>query len=295
MSTREEPGTAVAAAGPERSGLTPVEQEWDLSPLPRPARGGRWSGAATWLAPILGLVAFFGIWELLVRVNDTPGFLLEAPSRIVADMADDPMFYVSNGLVTIREALIGFLLALGVGLAVGTVMALSRFMENMVKPVAILVQVTPVIAVAPAIVVWLGGGFRSIIVITFLVCVVPFLFAAVTGLRSVDPATLELLRSVDASRREIFWKLRLPHSLPHLFAAAKVAVGLSLVGATLGEYFALVSEGLGVAIKKAQSFNEYLQLWGSIYSLALIGLLGVLVVDVLERVLLRWHSSQTTA
>jgi NitT/TauT family transport system permease protein len=274
--------------------LDVMVEQWDQTPLPTHTGRG-WKGSlTTWLAPVLGLVLFFGLWEAFVRFNDTPGFLLEAPSRIVADMASDPMFYVRNGWVTIKEALIGFLLALAVGLAVGSVMALSRFFENMVKPVAILVQVTPVIAIAPAVVVWLGGGFRSILVITFLVCVVPFLFAAVTGLRSVDPATLELLRSVDASRWEVFWRLRLPHSLPHLFAAAKVAVGLALIGATLGEYFALVSSGLGVAIKKAQSFNEYLQLWGSIYALALIGLGGVLLVDLLERVLLRWHSSQST-
>ena len=96
------------------------------------------------------------------------------------------------------------------------------------QPVAVLIQVTPIIAYAPAFVIWLGPGLKPILAITTLVCFVPFLFNAVTGLRSVDPATHELLRSVDANGREIFWRLRLPHALPYLFAAARIAVGLAL-------------------------------------------------------------------
>lgn len=243
---------------------------------------------------LVGLALFFGLWELFVRVTDTPTFLLPAPSEIVADMADDPGFYVHNGWVTIKEAALGFAVALGAALVIGTFMAHSRAVEQAVRPVAVLIQVTPIIAYAPAIVIWLKGGTDSILLITALVCFTPFLFNAVTGLRSVDPASLDLLRSVDASRWEIFWKLRLPHSLPYLFSAAKIAVGLALIGAVLGEFFALVDSGLGVAIKKAQAYNESLQLWGSIYALALIGSLGVALVDVLERSVLRWHSSQTT-
>jgi NitT/TauT family transport system permease protein len=173
-------------------------------------------------------------------------------------------------------------------------MTYSRTLERAVQPVAVLVQVTPIIAYAPAFVIWLGAGLKPIIAITALVCFVPFLFNAVAGLRSIDPATHELLRSVNASGREIFWRLRLPHALPYLFAAARIAVGLALIGAVLGEWFALVDVGLGVAIRKALNFNDVDQLWGSILVLGFMGGAVLLVLSLLERVALHWHPSQVT-
>ena len=120
-------------------------------------------------------------------------------------------------------------------------------------PLAVLIQVTPIIAYAPAIVVWLGFGLKPILVITSLVCFVPFLVNSVAGLRSVDPNLLELARSVDARKRVVFWRLRLPSALPFLFSAARIAVGLALIGAVLGEFFAGTPAGLGYAVKIAQA------------------------------------------
>ena len=246
------------------------------------------------VAPIVGLVAFFGLWGLAIRVFDIPAFELPSPSRILQALADDPGFYARNAWVTGREALLGFALALLLALVAGTVMTYSLFLERAVYPVAVLIQVTPIIAYAPAFVIWLGAGLKPILAITTLVCFVPFLFNAVTGLRSVDPATHELLRSVNANGREIFWRLRLPHALPYLFAAARIAVGLALIGAVLGEWFALVSEGLGVAIRKALNFNDVDQLWASILTLGFLGGAALLLLSAAERVALHWHPSQVT-
>jgi NitT/TauT family transport system permease protein len=253
---------------------------------------GRW--ARHLVAPVVGLAAFFGLWGLVVRVFDIPAFELPAPWRILQALADDPGFYARNAWVTGREALAGFALALLLALVAGTAMTYSTFLERAAQPVAVLIQVTPIVAYAPAFVIWLGPGQKPILAITTLVCFVPFLFNAVTGLRSVDPATYELLRSVDANGREIFWRLRLPHALPFLFAAARIAVGLALIGAVLGEWFALVSEGLGVAIRKALNFNDVDQLWASILTLGFMGGVTLLLLSVLERVALHWHSSQVT-
>jgi NitT/TauT family transport system permease protein len=253
----------------------------------------RTSAVLRWLAPVVGIAAFLGVWELFVRVFDIPEFELPAPSAILANMRDDPGFYLRNTWVTFREAALGFTVAAVLALVVATVAAASPFLERALEPLVVLFQVTPIIAYAPAIVLWVGTGFRPILIITVIVCFAPFFFNGVTGLLSVDPAALELLRSVDASPREVFWRLRLPNALPYLFAAARIAVGLALVGAVLGEFFALVPSGLGVAIKKAQAFTDTLQLWGSIFSLALLGSVIILLLGVLERNLLRWHASQT--
>lgn len=246
---------------------------------------------ARWLAPVVGLATFLLAWQLLVVLLDIPKYQLPAPLDVVRHMADDPGFYLHNAWVTAREAMLGFSLAALLALLAASVAAQVPFVEQAAQPVVVLVQVTPIIAYAPAVVIWLQFGLRPIIVLTTAVCFVPFYFNGVTGLRSVDPASLELLRSVDAGRREIYWRLRLPHALPYLFAAARIAVGLALIGAVLGEFFAVVNEGLGVAIKKAQAFNDVDQLWGSIFALAFTGAVMILLLGLLERVLLRWHTS----
>ena len=244
------------------------------------------------LAPAIGVVGFLVLWQTTVRLLHIPRYELPAPWDILRHLASDPGYYWTNGRRTAWEASLGFLLALVAGLGGGSVMAHSRFVDRAMQPLAVLVQVTPIIAYAPAIVIWLGFGLEPILFLTSLVCVVPFLLNAVTGLRAVDANVLELARSVDASRREIFWRLRVPSALPYLFTAARISVGLALIGAVLGEFFGGVTKGLGYSVKLAQSRNLPLQLWGSVFVLALVGSLATVAIGALERVLLRWHASQ---
>jgi NitT/TauT family transport system permease protein len=246
----------------------------------------------TVLAPVVGLSAFFGAWEALVRAYDIRPYKLSAPSRIIGHMADDPGFYLRNAAITGREAAIGFLGALAVALLSGAVLAHSRFLERAAHPVAVLVQVTPFVAYAPAIALWTGGGWRTIELITSIVCFVPFLFATVSGLRAADPAVVDVLRSVHASPVEVLWRVRLPSALPQLFTAARICVGLALIGAYLAEGYALVADGLGSAGKRAAAFNDANQLWGSVFSTAALGAVGLALVVGIERVALRWHASQ---
>jgi NitT/TauT family transport system permease protein len=254
------------------------------------AAGSRWSWL--WLAPVVGVVVFLGLWELLVWAFGIERFVLPGPWSIVQHLAGDPGFYVRNARTTLWEAFLGFVLAFVAAMAAAMVMARSRFVERAVLPLAVLIQVTPIIAYAPAVVIWLGFGLKPILVLTSLVCFVPFLFNGVAGLRSVDPLLVELARSVDASEREVLLRLRLPSSLPFLFSAARINVGLALIGAVLGEFFAGSTGGLGYAVKVAQSRNLIDQLWGSIFALAILGSLATLLITALEGVVLRWHPSQ---
>jgi NitT/TauT family transport system permease protein len=272
--------------------MTVIEEEVVAGAAARPAprRSGQLLRAL--VPPLVGVVGFLLLWQLLVTVLDIPQFELPSPSDILRHIWSDPQFYIDNARVTLWEAFLGFLLGLAFALAIATVMAHSRFAEQAITPLAVLIQVTPLIAYAPALVIWLGFGMKPILVGTALVCFVPFLFNAVVGFRSIDPATHELLRSVDASRREVFFRLRVPHALPYLFSAARIAVGLALIGAVLTEFFAGVSSGLGWAIKVAQSRNLTLQLWGSIFVLAFLGAAATILIGALERIVLRWHASQ---
>jgi NitT/TauT family transport system permease protein len=263
------------------------------------ARGSEPPTRARWLRsivpPVAGVVLFLATWQAGVRIFSIKAFVLPAPTEVFRHLASDPGFYVHNARVTLGEAGLGFGLGLVLALAAATVMAHVRVVEQAALPLVVLAQVTPIVAYAPAVVIWLGFGLKSIVLITSLVCFVPFVVNSVTGFRSIDPDAAELMRSVCANRREVFFRLRVPHCLPYLFSAARIAVGLALIGAVLGEYFAGVQSGLGYAVKVAQARSLVDQLWGSIYVLGFLGGVAVLFIAGLERIMLRWHSSQIGA
>jgi NitT/TauT family transport system permease protein len=252
----------------------------------------RWPIAAA--APVIGVATFLGLWQLATWAFAIERYVLPGPWSIVVHVVDNPAFYARNARTTIWEAFLGFSLAFALAIVAAALMARSRFLERAGLPLSVLIQVTPIIAYAPAVVIWLGPGLRSILTITAIVCFVPFLLNGIAGLRSVDPLLLELARSVDTGELEVLRRLRIPSALPYLLSAAKINVGLALIGAVLGEFFALSTDGLGFAVKVAQSRNLVDQLWGSIFTLALIGSLATLLLTTLERIVLRGHPSGRT-
>lgn len=241
--------------------------------------------------PLVGLGAFFAVWELWVRMADVKPFILRAPSDVLATLADDPASYLRNTWYTGRLAVVGFLVALAVAFLVGTVLALAWWLEQAVSAILILVVVTPFVAYTPSVVVWLGFGWRPIVFVTALVCSVPFVYAVTAGLRSPDPTTLDVLHSVDARWWEIVWRLRLPSALPQIFTAARVNVGLALIATWLTEQFALVNRGLGVIGKRAVAFNDGDLLWASVFCTAALGIAGLALLGALERLVLHWHAA----
>ncbi len=246
-----------------------------------------------YLAPVVGLALLFGGWELYVRLTGISPITLPPPSRIIVHLAAEPTFYIRNGWVTVSEALAGFFIALTVALVVATMMAHWRFAERATMPVIVLIQSTPVAVLAPVFLLWFGFSPTPKVLVAALFAFVPFVANALTGLRSVDRDTLEVLHSVDASRWEILWRLRLRYALPALFAAARICVSLALVGAVIGELYGGSTQGLGYQARIAQSRTLVDQLWGSVLALALIGIVLTLLVMALERRLLRWHTSQS--
>ena len=240
------------------------------------------------LAPALGVLGFLLLWQSLVRIFDAAA--LPAPWDVVRHVASDPGYYWGNGRRTAWDAGLGFALALAVGIIGGAVAAHSRFAERALQPLAVLIQVTPVFAYAQLVVIWLGFGTEPVVFVASVICVVPFLLNTATGFRAVDPAVLELAQSVNASRLEVLWQLRVPSAFPYLFTAARISVGLSLTGAVLGEFFAHVTKGLGKSVNQALVYKLPLQLWGSVFVLALMGSVATALIAVTERAVLRRRS-----
>lgn len=269
-------------------GVLPTEEQAPIQPR-QPVRQ-----LAMVVAPTIGLILFFGLWELYVRAADVRPITLPPPSRVLRHVAEEPGFYWEHAWITMREAALGFWLGFVMAVTVAAAMAHSRFLERGTIPVIVLLQSTPVAVLAPVFLIWFGFNIWPKALVAAVFCFIPFVMNAFTGLRAVDENTFELMRSVSSSRWEIFCKLRLPHSMPYLFSAARICLGLSLVGAVIGEMFAGSTGGLGNAARAAQARLLVDQLWGSIFVLAFIGVLSNLVLAAVEARFLRWHSSQST-
>jgi NitT/TauT family transport system permease protein len=199
-------------------------------------------------------------------------------------------------LYTWREAGIGFLLGALLGLVLATIFVHSRLMERAFVPYVIASQTIPIIALAPLIVFALGQGVLSVVIIATYLTFFPVTIAMNRGLRSFDPRSLELMRSYAASRPTIYWKLRLPASLPYLFTALKIAAGASIVGAIIGEDTGGIQAGLGRVIT---TFNQYYitgpeKLWAAILAAALLGIVFFGVIRLVEMVLLRGRTPPST-
>ena len=241
------------------------------------------------VAPLVGLTVFFGLWEGLVRGLGVKAFVMPPPSHIVRSLADRPGFFAREGIVTAREALAGLALAFVVALALAVPMARRKAVERAVQPVALFVQLIPLVCYAPAFVIWMRPGFRPIAAVSALFALLPLLYNLTAGLKAADPDTVDVLRSAGASSGEILRHVEIPAALPYLFAGLRTAVGLALIGAVLGEWFALRSHGLGRQIQKGIAGGGATLIWSSAFALAVVGGLALVLVTLGERALTPSH------
>jgi ABC-type nitrate/sulfonate/bicarbonate transport system permease component len=239
---------------------------------------------------VIGLAIALAAWEAWVRIRDVKVYLLPAPSRVAERLYERAGMFAEEGLKTLEGAMLGFAVGAGVALVLATVMAQSRFLERAIFPLAILVKVTPIVAIAPLLTIWFGFGLMPKVFISALIVFFPVMVNALVGFRSVNPNTLALLESLAASRREVFFALRLPSSLPYVFAAFKVAVPLSVIGAVVAEWFS-GDRGLGRVIYIANNNLDMPTAFGGIFTLAVIGVALFLLTSYIEQRVLFWHES----
>jgi NitT/TauT family transport system permease protein len=244
------------------------------------------------VAPIIGVLVFLGLWELFVRALDVRPFVLRAPSAALHYLWLFRSDYLSAAWVTVQHGIIGLAAALTIGLLVGAVLAASPFLEHATQPVLTLIQVAPWFAYVSSVVLWLGSGTKPALFMVALVCLPAFTFAATSGMRTVEPAALELLHSVDAGHWEVLRRLRLPSAAPVLFTTSRFNWGLALAAAYYVEGANVSDQGLGALGKKAAAHYEGDALWAAVFAMAILGLGGLLLLSLLERVVLRWHVSQ---
>ena len=248
-----------------------------------------------WLAPALvGLLALAG-WEALVQARGIPPYILPGPLAIWrALIADWPLLSASL-LVTLRIALLALVLAVAVGVALAVLFAQSRRVERALFPYAVILQVTPIVAIAPLILIWVESVTAALLICAWIVAFFPILSNTVLGLNSADRNLAELFRLYGATRWQSLLWLRLPSALPFFLAGLRVAGGLALIGAVVAEFVAGTGgAGSGLAFRILEAGYQ-LRIPRMFAALALISLAGIAIFAILGLVqhlaLRRWHES----
>jgi NitT/TauT family transport system permease protein len=242
---------------------------------------------------LLLIAATLFVWEMLVRGLEIPAYILPTPTSIFMALYRGiaSMLYVEHIWITLTETLLGFAFGTALAFILGTAVALSRRVEYFLYPFIVMFQAMPKVALAPLIIVWFGLGLTSKVINAALVAFFPLMVNTIVGLRSADEDRLNLMRSLAATRMQIFWMLQLPNAMPYIFAGLEIAMIFALIGAIVAEFVG-AQAGLGMLI---QSMNFSLDVAGQFSVLLILSMLGLalngIIVATRKRVLF-WDMSE---
>jgi NitT/TauT family transport system permease protein len=240
------------------------------------------------LIPLAGLLVFLLVWEVAVRVLKVPAYLLPPPTEIVRVFVSEFGRLAFHGWVTAYEMLLGYALAVLIGIPLAIAITSSERFDRFVMPQMLFFQVVPKVAIAPLFLVWFGVGALPKVLVAFLISFFPIVIDAAVGLRSMSAEMRDLARSMGASRLQVFAQFRLPTSLPYLFSGLKVAATLAVAGAVVGEFVG-ADKGLGYLLLVTNSNLETALMFATLFALTFIGLAFFYAVELLEALLIPWH------
>jgi len=221
------------------------------------------------------------IWQFAVPLLGLSEFVLPTPWAIARRMVTDAPLLATHGWYTLLEVVAGFGAAVLAGVPLALAIFYSRVFERAVYPLLVALQTVPKISLAPLLVLYLGYGWGPKIGLAFLISFFPIVIATVVGLQSLDKALVNMVRSMGASERQTFFKLRLPAAMPSIFGGLKVAISLAVIGAIIGEYIA-AERGLGyLQLQANQQFDTTLN-FATVVSISLLGVLLYFGIVLLE-------------
>jgi NitT/TauT family transport system permease protein len=250
----------------------------------------------TYLAPALVGLAFVVLWGVLVHVLDTPFYLVPSPLLVTRTLVHDAPLLFSALLVTLQIAGLALLLAVALGVALAFLFVQSRAIEMSLFPYAILLQVTPIVAIAPLIIIWVQDPLAALVICATIVAIFPIISNTTLGLRSVNPDLAALFRLYRASRWDTLIRLRVPSAMPYFFAGLRVAGGLALIGAVVAEFVAGTggtASGLAYQILQAGLQLNTPRLFAALGLITLAGVAIYVLISLLARfALAHWHESE---
>lgn len=237
--------------------------------------------------PIGTLILLLLIWQFGVRLFGVPTYIAPAPSEVVSEFVEKFPVLMENFWPTFYEAVMGFVAGNLAAVLLAVAFVHNRTVERAFFPIAVFINTIPILAIAPILVLIFGAGLTAKVVIAGLICFFPTLVNMVRGLQSVSDQSLELARILSASRSEIFWKIRLPSSLPFLFSALKIAATTCVIGAIVGEWVG-ADVGLGALIINSTFNFRSALLYATVFMSSGLSVMLFACVSIAERLIIRW-------
>jgi len=241
----------------------------------------------TW-SPAFGIVILIlFVWEVLVEIRDIPSWLLPTPSSVAMTIYSDYSLLTMHTLVTLEEIVLGFFLALIVGVLFASAICLSNTFEKALYPFIIASQTVPIIVIAPMLLVWIGYGLAPKVIVVALISFFPIVVNMVDGMKAVDPDIQKLMYTLGGKKSQVFSKVMIPSSLPYLFSGLRVAIAMSVIGAVIGEWVGS-SEGLGYLMIRSKPQFQTERVFAAIAILSFIGVALFCLITYLEKILVPW-------
>jgi ABC-type nitrate/sulfonate/bicarbonate transport system permease component len=247
-----------------------------------------------WLLPALLLAAMIAGWQIaassraLADLFGLESFLVPSPAEIAESLWQSRSLLAENAWVTAKEILLGLCCAVLAGLAFAIAMRFSETLRLALYPLLVASQTIPIVAIAPILVVWFGWGIGPKLWIIALICFFPITVNTLDGLRSVDPEAIKMMRTLDASRGQILWRVEAPSALPYFFSGAKIAAAVAAIAALFGEW-AGAESGLGVLIREDSAQLETARVFAAVAVLSAIAIALFALLALAERRVVTWR------
>ncbi|MEO8005142.1 MAG: ABC transporter permease [Betaproteobacteria bacterium] len=247
-------------------------------------------------APLAVGILLLLLWQALVTINDVPVYIIPSPGKILATLIADRTLLAGSLLVTLEVTIAALVAAVVIGVALSVLFVQSRLIEASLFPYAVILQVTPLVAIAPLIIIWVDDSRVALVICATVASIFPIITNTTIGLRSVDPGLLDLFRMHDASRLQTLLRLRAPSAAPYFFAGLRIAAALALIGAVVAEFVAGTGgarSGLAYQILLAGLQLNIPRLFAALALITLTGIALFLLVSLVSRLALRrWHESE---
>ncbi len=264
----------------------------DSATIPENRRGRRQRpDLPDWVYPVAAIVLCVVAWDLIVRILDMKPFILPGPALVVQSLFNDWGELGPNALTTFYEVLLGFFFSVIIGIPLAVGIVAWRPLEKAIYPSLVTSQVVPKIAIAPLFLIWFGLGITPKIIIAFSIAFFPVVIDTVMGLRSLEVEKTYLARSMGATTLQSFFRIRLPNAMPYIFSGLKMSITFAVTGAIVGEFVG-ADKGIGRVLLIANGNLDTDLLFAGIVLLTIMGIGLFLVMDVIEKIVVRWHVSQ---
>jgi NitT/TauT family transport system permease protein len=246
------------------------------------------------LPPLLPLILGMALAEIAVRSGWVPSYLIPAPSEVIRSLIDDRVELAVAAWTTLSSALAGLLLSFTTGTLLAIALSASDLARRAFYPYAVFFQTVPIISIAPLLVIWFGFGQPTVIASAAIVSVFPIIASTLLGLKSTEPALIDLFALYSASARQMLLMLKMPFALPQIFSGLRIASGLAVVGAIVGEFIG--GGGLGSVVDSARTQQRIDRVFAAVLISALLGAVLVGAVNLISALTLgSWHTSERKA